>query len=61
MPALEGAGCYGNPNLLGMSFQPRPSQLPLFSPVNHCVLQLKGVLEPLGKLRPGWWEGRAMS
>lgn len=38
-----------------MSFQPLPlPQLPLFLAVNHCVLQLKGALEPMGKLRPGW-------
>ena len=41
-----------------MSFQPLPLPAPSVLPVNHCVLQLKGVLAPLGKLKPGWWEGR---
>lgn len=41
-----------------MSFQPLLSSSPVLPCKNHCVLQPKGVLEPLGELKPGWWEGR---
>lgn len=44
-----------------MLFQnpPHPNTPQWFSEVNHCVLQLKEALEPVGKLRAGWQESRA--